>query len=136
MDRTVLIKMLHDGEGRRKKPYTDTVGKLTIGVGRNLADNGLRDSEIDFMLNNDIDAVVSDLDKRLPWWRTLSPNRQLVLADMCFNLGIVKLLGFVNTLKYMQNGDFVRAAAGMKASLWARQVKGRADKLIAMMEKG
>lgn len=136
MDRAKLIELLHDGEGRRKKLYTDTVGKVSIGVGRNLTDKGLRDSEIDFMLENDIDEAMGELDKHLPWWRNLSDNRQLVLVDMCFNMGITKLKGFVNTLNYMKNGDYKRAAVNMKASLWARQVKRRADKLAKMMEEG
>ena len=134
MNRTQLKVMLHEGEGRRKKPYKDTVGKLTIGVGRNLDDVGLRDNEIDLMLENDIDAVEKDLDRALPWWRSMNDRRQLVLADMCFNLGITKLLKFENTLAAMRVGNYAKAAEGMKASLWARQVKGRADKLIKMME--
>lgn len=136
MDRNQLIELLHDGEGRKKKLYTDTVGKVSIGVGRNLTDNGIRDSEIDFMLNNDIDDVEKDLDRALPWWRSLSENRQLVLADMCFNMGVAKLLKFTQTLKAVKSGNYNLAAREMKDSLWARQVKRRADKLIAMMEKG
>ena len=49
-------------EGRTSKPYRDTVGKLTIGVGRNLEDVGLRESEIDFLLAQDVrDVLASQL---------------------------------------------------------------------------
>ena len=36
-----LIDLLMKHEGVRNKPYEDTVGVLTIGVGRNLDDVGL-----------------------------------------------------------------------------------------------
>ena len=49
-----LIRLIEDHEGRRSHIYTDTVGKLTIGVGRNLTDRGLSDDEIDYLLANDI----------------------------------------------------------------------------------
>ena len=39
------IAILKEHEGRRLKPYTDTVGKLTIGYGRNLTDVGISDEE-------------------------------------------------------------------------------------------
>lgn len=136
MDRKRLSKTLNHSEGRRHKAYRDTVGKLSIGVGRNLDDKGLRDCEIDYMLENDIDEVIGDLDLALPWWRDMSTRRQEVLADMCFNLGLTKLMGFKNTLAAMKAGNFKLAAQGMRASLWARQVKGRADALIKIMEQG
>ncbi len=49
-----LVRLLTRHEGRRAFPYTDTAGRLTIGVGRNLTDRGLADDEIDLLLANDI----------------------------------------------------------------------------------
>jgi lysozyme len=112
------------------------MGILTVGVGRNLRDVGLADDEIDLMLDNDIKRVLVQLDAKLPWWRSMSPVRQSVLADMCFNMGINKLLGFVNTLRCMKAGDYIGAAAGMKNSLWYSQVKGRAVELVRLMKDG
>lgn len=53
--RDILRPQLRIDEGVREFPYTDTVGKLSIGVGRNLDDVGLRPDEIALMLENDID---------------------------------------------------------------------------------
>ena len=58
------ILILH--EGKRRKPYRCTKGKLTIGVGRNLESNGLRDTEIMYMLNNDIADCIRDLQDIFP----------------------------------------------------------------------
>lgn len=129
-------RLLRLHEGTRRKPYRDTVGKLTVGVGRNLDDKGLRDDEIALMLTNDIKECEADLDRALPWWRTLNAPRQHVLLDMCFNLGLTKLLGFKNTLKYIQQGNWAQAKANMLQSLWARQVGSRAVRLGQMMEQG
>lgn len=136
LDREKLKARLNVEEGRKAKVYKDSLGIETIGVGRNLRDRGLSEREIDFLLDNDIDDVIADLDRFLPWWRTLDPVRQLVIADMCFNLGVNKLLGFVNTLRMVQCGDYAGAAGGMLKSLWASQVKGRADDLAKMMRTG
>jgi len=123
-------------EGRRSDIYVDTVGKVTGGVGRNLTERGFSDDEIDLMLLNDIALVERQLDKTLPWWRQMNDARQNVLANMCFNLGINRLLGFRNTLKDMQAGRYDLAAAGMLDSQWARQVGDRAARLAAVMVKG
>lgn len=136
MDRVALRELLIAHEGLRLKPYQDTVGKLTIGVGRNLDDKGISMHEAMLMLDHDIEAVEDDLDRRLPWWRGLTEARQLVLADMCFNLGIDRLLGFKNTLAAIHAGDYEAAAAGMLASKWATQVGKRAHRLAKMMREG
>ena len=52
MDKEKLIEQLRLHEGVEHMPYKDTVGKLTIGVGRNLDDRGLSDDEIDYILSN------------------------------------------------------------------------------------
>ena len=41
-----LWRHIEWAEDRRAFPYEDSVGKLTIGVGRNLDDRGLRQCEV------------------------------------------------------------------------------------------
>lgn len=130
--KTQLIKH----EGLRFKPYLDSVGVLTIGVGRNLHDKGISKAEALHLLDNDILGTLADLDAKLPWWRDMAEARQLVLADMAFNLGITRLLTFKNALAAMKAGDYPAAADGMLASLWAQQVGTRAHTLAKMMRDG
>jgi len=131
-----LAAQLTIDEGRRPRIYVDTVGKVTGGVGRNLTDRAFSDDEMDLMLKNDIKGTESDLDRRLPWWRQMSEARQNVLANMCFNLGIDRLLGFAKTLTLMKAARYDAAAAEMLDSLWAKQVGARAIRLAATMRKG
>lgn len=132
----VLIAELRRDEGVRSKPYTDTVGKLTVGAGRNLTDVGLSADEIDYLLANDIERAAQGLDDKLPWWRRLDPVRQRVMINMAFNLGISGLLTFKNTLGFIERGDYAQAARNMLLSKWARQVGARANRLASMMETG
>lgn len=136
MDKKRLYEQLKLHEGKKSKPYKDTVGKLTIGIGRNLDDRGITEEEIVFLFGTDVAIVEKELDKNLRWWRDMSEVRQRVLADMCFNLGITKLLAFKNTLEAMRTGRYNDAASGMLNSLWAKQVKGRAVRLANMMRTG
>lgn len=136
MDKIALAKQLKIDEGLKDKPYLDTVGKLTIGVGRNLYDVGLSPDEIQYLLGNDIKRVEGDLDVALPWWRDMTEARQQVLANMCFNLGVGGLLGFKNTLAAMKAGRYEEAATGMRQSLWARQVGERSERLAKRMSSG
>lgn len=138
-----LLDQITMHEGRERKPYTDTVGKITIGVGRNLTDVGLSPDEIDYLLVNDLKRVEDDLDRALPWWRELDDVRQRVMIDLCFNMGITSLKGFKNTLKAIQDRRWADAKRGMLASKWARQVDknlnddvGRANRLANMMLTG
>lgn len=135
MNREKLAAQLTIDEGRRARVYTDTVGKLTVGVGRNISDRAFSDDEIDLMLNNDIKLVEQALDRSLPWWRQMNDARQNVLANMCF-MGIGTLLTFKNTLAAMKDSRYGDAADGMLASKWAKQVGQRAVRLADIMRKG
>ena len=136
MNHEILKNMLRKHEGLRLQPYHDTVGKLTIGIGRNLDDVGISTAEAMFLLDNDIRRAEDDLDTHCPWWRDMDETRQLVIADMCFNMGIGTLLGFKNSLKAMKEGRYSDAADGMGQSKWAVQVGPRATHLISMMREG
>lgn len=122
-------------EDRRYRIYTDTVGKVSGGIGRNLTDKGFRDNEIDLMYHNDIAETEAWLDRNLSWWSSLDPVRQRVMMNMAFNMQ-GKLLGFRKFLAAAQRGDWNGAATEMLDSLWARQVGDRAKRLASMMRSG
>ena len=124
-------------EGLRLKPYRCTAGKLTIGIGRNLDDCGISQSEAYVMLINDIMNCEKQLHAKIPdIYNGLDEVRKSVLLNMCFNLGISGLLGFKNTLEFTKAGDWERAANNMLVSRWAKQVGRRAIELSELMRKG
>jgi len=131
---TLLIELTRD-EGRHFKPYIDTVGKTTIGVGRNLEDVGISEHECDMLLQNDIARTVAWLDQNVCWWRDLDVVRQRVMINMTFNLGS-RLLTFANMLTAAKSGDYAVAADAMLTSKWATQVGARAQRLANLMRTG
>lgn len=136
MNVDLLRAELTRDEGLRLKPYLDSVGKWTIGIGRNLDDVGISRDEAETLLAHDIASAMDQLDRALPWWRDLDEVRQRVLVNMTFNMGIAKLLTFRNTLRLVKAGEYGAASAAMMESLWARQVGPRARRLSEMMRTG
>lgn len=131
-----LIELIKRAEGLRLKPYRDTVNVLTIGYGRNLDAVGISEGEAMILLVNDIANAIEDVNYRLPWVKTLDQVRQDVLYEMCFNLGVQGLMGFTNTLRFIEAHEYAKAAENMLKSKWAAQVKGRANRLAEMMRSG
>ncbi len=127
---------LRKEEGLRLKPYRCSAGKLTIGFGRNIEDNGISIGEAEYLLENDVKSVIQQLNVKIPWINSLTENRQVVLVDMAFNLGIGGLLLFKNTLAMIQRGDYEAAAKAMLQSKWATQVGNRAKALSELMRLG
>lgn len=123
-------------EGRRKRIYVDTVGKISGGVGRNLTDRGFRDDEIDLMLANDVAEAVGECRRLIRGFDALAEARQEVLVNMMFNMGYTRLAGFKKMLVAVQAGNWREAASQMLDSKWADQVGDRADRLADAMRTG
>ncbi len=130
-----ILAMLKRDEGVRLKPYTDTVGKLSIGIGRNLSDIGISQDECDLMLANDIKRTEADAD-HFWWFHELNEARQAVILNMLFNLGLRSFQGFTQTIKCLEAGDYDGAADRMLVSKWAEQTGTRAGRLAQIMRTG
>lgn len=133
---TSLIECLVRDEGLKLTPYVDTVGKVTIGVGRNLTDVGISHDEALTLLMNDIAKAQAFVRTKLPWSLNIDRVRCAVLENMCFNMGIEKLLEFHHMLAAMQGGDWPTAATQGRASLWHKEVGDRAERLMKQLESG
>ena len=114
-------------EGMKLKPYKDTVGKLTIGVGRNLDDNGINEDEAIYMLKNDIKNTQQDLKSIFKDFNELPDNVKLALTDMMFNMGKTRFLEFHKMIKAVKDKNFKEAAKQAKDSKWCKQVKNRCE---------
>lgn len=129
MDWDAMKSELERDEGRERHLYRDTVGKESIGIGRNLADKGVSEAEIDLMFKTDCNEVTVDLGRNCPWWTTMPETAQRGLFNMAFNMGWPTLSGFKNMLAALERGDYVTAAAEALDSKWATQVGRRADRV-------
>jgi lysozyme len=143
-----LQRILSQDEGVRKFPYLDccglpwrdcqcqTKGKLTIGIGRNLDDLGLSDSEIIQLQQNDVKKMTADLERNFGWFHNMDTARRIVIVSMAFNLGIQGLKNFKNMIRAIEVGNFNQAAEEMLESQWSTQVKDRAIRLASIMKSG
>ena len=133
-----LVKQLRRHEGVRTHAYKCSANMITVGVGRNIDENGglgLSDDEIDYLLENDIKRCQQEL-IGLSWFTDLDSVRQDALVNLCFNLGMTRLMGFKNALAAMAVGDYPKAADEFYDSRWAKQVGSRADEVCEMIRTG
>lgn len=132
----LMKQELRRDEGVKLKPYYDTKRKLTIGIGRNLDDVGITPDEADYLLTGDIAGSMRDLDMGIPWWRDLSEARQRALLNMCFNMGLGKLMGFHKMLEALRTQDWAKASQEALDSEWAREVGPRAQRIAVIFATG
>lgn len=107
-----------------------------INYGRDLETVGISEAEAMMMLRNDIARVKQELKDRVIFYLSLSEKRQEVLINMCFNLGINRLLKFKRMFAAIDRADYPEAGREMLDSRWARQVGNRSKELAEKMRDG
>jgi lysozyme len=118
-------------EGFRATPYLDTVGVPTIGYGTtailgvavSLRHPAITDDVARQILRQDLFTACIDAQALFKRFDELNHVRQEVLA----NIGLIKALDSL---------DYTDAAQHMTDSKWYRQVKTRAERLVAAMRTG
>lgn len=135
-DRAALRDELRVDEGQRLMPYKDTLGLITIGVGRCLDTRGITADECALMLENDITAVLKALEKSYAWFSGLDGPRQRAVANLAFNLGVGGLSAFKKFLAAMARTDYEDAATELRSSLWYQQVGLRGPRIVAVIRGG
>lgn len=127
-----LEDMIERHEGCRLSPYIDSVGVQTIGIGHNLH-KPLTRQAVEQIFRDDVADATNECMHAFSWFADLTEQRQWAVIDMCFNMGLPRLLGFKKFISAMSLGDYDTAADEMLDSLWSKQVKHRALELAAMI---
>jgi lysozyme len=138
-----IIDQLKRDEGFRPNIYPDSRGFSTVGYGHNLDANPINALTVPIsealatqILGADVERISRYLQLSLPWVVSLDDARHGVLLNMAFNMGVPGELKFHHELADTQAGNYLQAAADMKASLWYNQVGARAQRLCQQMETG
>lgn len=128
-------------EGFSAEPYKDSLGFWTQGFGHH--DSLVREDNPPWtmeyslkVLDEDFEDAESAAKRVCASFDTLNGCRKGVLVQMIFQLGEAGVKKFVNTLRYIDEDDFVSAAANMRHSLWAKQTPFRALRLAQRMATG
>lgn len=137
---TLNLKKLEDDlvndEGLVLHAYQDHLGFWTIGVGT-LIDKrkggGITRAEAMMLLQNRLGSFFARMDKDMPWWRDQPEPVQRALANMAYQMGVDGLLGFKNTLKLIQDGQYTAAADNAMLSKWAKQTPARAKRVTDLI---
>lgn len=123
-------------EGYRDKPYRCTAGKLTIGFGRNLSDNGISRKEAEVMLRDDVIAVLKDLETIFTQkcFKSFPFDVQKTLINMRYQLGAGGFRTFKNTIQLCKQKRWKEMAKHMRLSKWYQQTTNRAEELAEIIE--
>jgi len=135
MNLNEIEMIIKSHEGLKTKPYKDSIGKMTIGIGRNLDENGISADEAIYLMRNDIARCEEEL-RRNDWYLIQPKNVKYALIDMCFNMGIARLLGFKKMISALRKRDYTEAAREALDSKWASQVGKRATNIAIMIREG
>ncbi len=157
IDPNELAKYLTFNEGLRTKRYYDSRGIPTIGVGYNLERDGARkaieavgadydriksgkeslsENQVEALLASDARAAIETARSLFPDFDKYDPARQLVLADLAFNLGEARLANFTDFISAVKANDWDRAASALRKSKWFAEVGKRAVRNIEAIRTG
>lgn len=143
-----IEQMLRFDEGEKFTAYICTGGYLTCGIGHNLDADPATDIlkrtiklggkitpvESAALFKRDLDRVIYQLTTKLNGYEKMKPKYQVVLINMCFQLGFGGLLKFKNTLAAMRADKKDLVISNMKSSRWYSQTPNRVDRLISVIE--
>lgn len=122
--------LIAKNEGLNLKPYRCPAGKLTIGYGHNLDDNGIPQFIADALLQYDMEMAIDNLfdvfGELADNISIISENRYAALLDMMYNLGKPTFLKFTKMIEAIKQGNWQKAADELKDSTYYKQVGNRA----------
>jgi len=131
-----MMRLLELNEGLKLKPYVDTVGKVTIGLGRNLTDRGITRAEAFMMARTNVEEEIQNLLLSDSYITLMDPVRQAAVIDLAYNLGISKWRQFRRTRDHLAAGEYELAAEDLMDSKWFRQVGLRGPRIVKMIVTG
>lgn len=145
----IALELIKEAEGFSAKVYKCPAGKLTIGYGHNIEANPLTEEQ-EQLLNPDGTITKENASKllymMLPKYEdgardlvdfdVLDDVRRAVCIDLTYNLGEGGFSEFRNTRRFINQGDFEKAAENLKMSRWYKQVGYRGLRNVAIMRDG
>lgn len=123
---------IKEEEGFREKPYLDTLGVPTFGIGFTY----ITEEEADWILNKRLSEIETELRVKYRWYDNLNNTRQDVMISMVYQLGFGGIAKFKKFIAAMERKDYDTAAVEMLDSLWARQTPNRAKRQADMIKNG
>ena len=86
--------------------------------------------------DSDIKRCDEELASAYDWYEDLTQPRRDAMINLCFNLGLTRLRGFVKALEAMSREQYDVAADEFMDSRWASQVGDRAIEVTELIRTG
>lgn len=130
-EESLRLTVYDDATGLELQPGRELIGNPTIGYGRNLL-RGLTVAEAELLLGNDADSALQEAAKQFSWFSAAPAAVQVGFADMLFNLGLPRLLGFHDLLTCAAKSDWLGMSNAALDSKWAAQIGDRSTKIAEL----
>ena len=143
MNKDRLREELADDEGCKLEIYLDHLGLPTFGIGHLVREDDpehgepvgtpVSDERVRQVFSLDIAVTLEDCKRLYADFDDLPEEAQLVIANMCFNLGYPRLSKFKDMRAAVNERSWNAAADAMVDSRWHDQVPNRAKRLVKRM---
>lgn len=143
MNKDRLREELADDEGCKLEIYLDHLGLPTFGIGHLVREDDpehgepvgtpVSDERVRQVFALDIAVTLEDCKRLYADFDDLPEEAQLVIANMCFNLGYPRLSKFKDMRAAVNERAWNAAADAMVDSRWHDQVPNRAKRLVKRM---
>lgn len=137
-------KMIIHHEGIRHRPYKDSLGLWTVGVGHLIGDGKSLPPEYNREFTNEEVMQMFDRDfehhkqaaEKIPGYDNLNDKGQAALVDLTFNMGPAWYKKWPNFTRNLKEGDTEGAAKSLEDSKWYTQVGRRAPTIVSLIRQG
>ncbi len=146
MNREAVYEQLKIDEGVVYGIYNDHLGYPTFGVGHLILESdeefgratgtAVTEERVRTCFARDLNIAIRECCTLYGEgdFRAFPDEVQQILVNMMFNMGRPRLSKFKNMNKAIEQNDWKRAAAEGRDSLWYRQVRKRAERLMTRLE--
>lgn len=134
-------KMIIHHEGIRYRPYKDSLGLWTVGVGHLIGDGKTLPPEYDREFTHDEVMQMFEKDyqhhkqaaEKIPGYENVNDKGQGALIDLTFNMGPAWYKKWPNFTRNLKEGDTEGAAESLENSKWYTQVGRRAPTIVSLI---
>ena len=134
-----------DDEGVMYETYRCSLGHLTGGIGHLITEwdeemysgpvgTKIPHEQVDKWFQMDITRTIQDCKIIFNTFDNLPEEVQLVIANMCFQLGRPRLSKFKKFIAAVNDENWMLAGEEMQDSRWYKQTTNRADRLIERIQ--
>lgn len=110
---------------------------ITLQEAKTIYSDGISIADAETLLNERLNEIENHLFDTFPWMlQELDEERQNVVAEMAFQMGVQGVRDFPKMLQALRMEDYETAAKEMLNSSWHKQTKARCEELSEIMRTG